>query len=200
MTRAGFVTFHTARTDDAEVVVAALRRHAHTTLRAAPGFVSARIHVSTDGGTVVQRTEWQDRESTVDAWPDVPGPTASVFEGTPAPGLEGPAAGREPGVVVVATRYLAGPESAAAVLELLAGSGRWKRDFPGFISATPYLSADGRTFVNYPTWVDESSFRAWTEDPNINGAREEVTRHELRPPDILVCHVVETIAREGVHA
>jgi quinol monooxygenase YgiN len=201
--RAGFAAFQTVHTEDPDDVITALRRHAHTSLATTPGLVSARVHVSVDGTTVVRRTEWRDeaayRQSTGSAdLAGLPGiRKVTEFEGTPAEGLTGPAAGQEPRIVVVATRRLAGPEAVDAVLATLARSGRWKRDFPGFISATPYVSADSRTFVNYPMWVDEGAFRAWTADPNINSAREEVTDHEVEPPDILVCRVVETITPEG---
>ncbi|MER6808878.1 antibiotic biosynthesis monooxygenase [Spirillospora sp. NPDC000708] len=154
--------------------------------------VTARVHTALDDMAVVIRTVRPDAASshTTGKLADHAGVlSTTTFQGTSVPGLTGPEAGREPGIVAVATRHFAGRDSAAAVLRLLAGSGEWKRDFPGFISATPYLSPDGRTFVNYPMWVDEAAYRAWMADPRIAEGQEEIARLEVAPPEYLVCRV-----------
>jgi hypothetical protein len=152
-----------------------------------------------DGGAVVIRAVWPD-EASHRATSGLAGRrgvlSTTTFGGTAAPGLHGPAAGRAPGIVAVATRHFAGRDSADAVLRLLGESGDWKRGFPGFISATPYLSHDGRTFVNYPMWVDEAAYRAWMADPRIAEGQQEIARLEVAPPEYLVCRVAADF-REG---
>jgi quinol monooxygenase YgiN len=194
---AGFATFETFELDGvdaADTVVGLLTDHLRTVLRGAPGFVSARLHISFDGAVVVRLVEWRSEA----AWRDVDagGPAAlpavrrtTYFAGRRTTGLVGPDEGKPATVAVVATRHLAGHDAAQAVLELLSDSGERKRTFPGFISATPYLSDDGTMLVNYPQWVDESAFQAWMADPQIAGARDKVTQYELAPPDIVICRV-----------
>ena len=191
---ATFETFELDSVDAADTVVGLLADHVRSALRGAPGFVSARLHASFDGASVVRLVEWRDEA----AWRNVDagGPAAlpavrrtTHFAGRPAPGLVGPDEGKPATVAVVATRHLAGHDAARAVLRLLSDSGERKRTFPGFISATPYLSDDGTMFVNYPQWVDEAAFQAWMADPQIAGARTKVTEYELAPPDIVICRV-----------
>ncbi|MEV6655081.1 antibiotic biosynthesis monooxygenase [Streptomyces sp. NPDC051219] len=201
----GFVTFGVLRVDGAETAAALVEtvtEEVKKWVRHAPGFISSRVHVSTDGTTVVNRGEWTNEEAYRTSFQESPSGgvlhalgtragvlAATVFSGTPATPLEGPEAKAQPGVVVVATRHLGGPSAADAVLELLAGSGEWKRRFPGFISATPYVSREGTTFVNYPMWVNEVAYQAWMADPRISEGQEELARLEVAPPEYLLCTV-----------
>jgi quinol monooxygenase YgiN len=172
------------------------------------GFLLSRVHVALDGRAVVHHTRWRDEAAYrtrylghpragalrgLDRRPGVV--SATVFAGAPAGGIAGPAAGRAPGVVAVATRRFAGPEQAREVVDLLHRTGAWKRDMPGFISATPYLAPDGRTFVNYPMWTDRSAYDAWMADARIAEGQREIARFETAPPEYLVCAVAfETAA------
>ncbi|MEV5432625.1 antibiotic biosynthesis monooxygenase [Streptomyces sp. NPDC052701] len=175
----------------------------------APGFLLSRVHIALDGRAVVHHTRWsgEARHSASRPGPAgagapraperMPGVlSATSFRGAPAGGITGPAAGRAPGIVAVATRHFAGPRQARAVLDLLHRTGEWKRDFDGFISATPYLDHDGRTFVNYPMWTDRSAYDAWMADPRIAEGQGEIARLETAPPEYLVC----TVASEAVAA
>ncbi|CAG7657833.1 putative quinol monooxygenase [Actinacidiphila bryophytorum] len=206
----GFVTFGVLHTDGARAsadAAAAITAEVREWVRHAPGFVSSRVHLGVADDVVVHRGEWTDPESYrtsfqdspaagrlhgAAGWPGVTG--ATVFRGAPAAGISGPAAGRRPGTVVVATRHLSGPAATAALLGLLHGSGEWKRDSPGFVSATPYVDADGRTFVNYPVWVDRAAYDAWMADPRIPAGQQEIARLEVAPPEYLLCTVVSDIA------
>lgn len=177
---------------------------------AAPGFLLSRVHVGLDGSTVVHHTRWTDEERYRTSFLDAQEAgvlcdvgrrsgvlASSVRTGVPAGGIEGPAAGRPPGVVAVATRHFTGPGPARAVVDLLHRTGEWKRDFPGFISATAYLSSDGTMFVNYPMWVDRSAYDAWMADPRIAEGQAEIARLESAPPEYLVCTVAaHTAARD----
>ncbi|MFE5563925.1 antibiotic biosynthesis monooxygenase [Amycolatopsis japonica] len=202
----GFATIETLRiADPGEVRTFAdlLAHEVHACAASARGFVSAQIYVSLDNMAVVRRSHWADQSAyrafhatgrSRGSLSDFPGVHSfTVFEGAPQVGLEGPAFGETPGIVVVATRHLSGHESARAVLGLLAKSGEWKRRFPGFISATPYVSDDGKTFVNCPMWVDERAFDTWMADPRIAEARHEVVEQEEAPPDVVVCVLDEHI-------
>jgi quinol monooxygenase YgiN len=94
---------------------------------------------------------------------------------------------------MVATRHLADQESADAALKLLNATADWKRRFPGFISAIPYVSTDGTIFVNYPTWVDEPAYRAWMADPKIAEGQAEVAQLDVSSPEFLTCRVTADI-------
>ncbi|MGY3339704.1 quinol monooxygenase YgiN [Streptomyces filamentosus] len=202
---AGFVSFGVLRTTGPEAaadLVAVLKAEVTAWVRHTPGFVSSRVHLSADGATVVNRGEWTDEAAYRTSFRDNPAGgvlhglgrrpgvvSATVFHGAPAPGVEGPETDARPGVVVVATRHLDGHGSARAVLDLLERSSEWKRGFPGFISATPYVDRDGTTFINYPMWVSEVAYRSWMADPRISEGQEELARLEVAPPEYVLCTV-----------
>jgi quinol monooxygenase YgiN len=205
---AGFVTFgilRTAHRETAAMLVNGMTSEAHENQRHVAGFVSSRVHVSLDGTTVVSRGRWAseaDYRSYARAgsggelcgFSNRPGVLAvTLFRGIPAPGIEGPAAAEKPGIVAVATRHIGGPESAHAVVDLLRRTGEWKRYFLGFISATPYISQDGRTYVNYPQWVSEAAYHAYMADPRIVDGQAEIARYEVAPPEFVLCRPVENI-------
>ncbi|MGW0565207.1 hypothetical protein ACWDZ4_32580 [Streptomyces sp. NPDC003016] len=206
---AGFVTFDVLtaeRPETADELVAALVAESTARTRHSPGFLSSRVHVSADRRTVIHRGRWRDA---ADHWTALAGNrTADVltalssrpgvravtaFRGTPAPGIDGPQLGGQPAYVAVATRHLRGRESFDALMDLLARSGAWKRHHRGFISATPHISPDGRTFVNYAMWADEDSYHAWMADPRIFEGQEEIARLEGAPPEYVLCTVAADI-------
>jgi quinol monooxygenase YgiN len=168
---------------------------------------SVRVHLDESSGIVVVRGVWALPTVGAISWDGYPGvqvlnavasdsrvKSSSRFVGAQAPGLTGPQWGRPPGIVAVATRHLAGPQAAATLLDLLARSGEWKRDFPGFIAATPYLSADRRTFINYAQWVDESAYQAWMADPRIGEGQREIAGLEVAAPEYLLCRLSAELA------
>jgi quinol monooxygenase YgiN len=200
-----FVTFGVLRTDGPETagaLVETLVRETREWVRHCAGFRSARVHVGTDGTTVVNRGEWSgasayrtsfeshERAAVLQGLAGHPGVrAASVFRGSPAPGIDGPETAARPGIAVVAVRHLRDAAATAAVLGLLAESGAWKRTFPGFVSATPYVSEDGTTYINYPMWVSEEAYRSWMADPRIAEGQEEIARLEAAPPEYILCTV-----------
>ncbi|WP_051858587.1 antibiotic biosynthesis monooxygenase family protein [Streptomyces cellulosae] len=205
----GFVTFDTLTAEQpetADALVDAIVAEAAGRLRHSPGFLSSRVHVSPDRRTVVHRALWRGAADHHAAFPDGgdagvstaltnrPGVrTATAFRGSPAPGINGPQFGRQPGWVAVATRHLRDRDSFDALTGLLASSGEWKRHHRGFISATPHISRDGLTFVNYAMWEDADSYRAWMADPRISEGQEEIARLESAPPEYVLCTVAADI-------
>lgn len=203
-----FSTFDTLRVDRPEMAVALtdiltseVREARHTA-----GFVSGRVHLSVDGTTVVSCGQWgsaADYHASATASPGggVPGSLASrpeviastTFRGTRAASVDGPSVAEPPGFVAIATRHVDGHESARVMVDLLIQSGEWKRDFPGFISATPYISLDGRTFVNYPQWVSEVAFDRYMADPRVAEGQAAIARLEVAPPEFVLCRVVANI-------
>jgi len=179
-------------------------------LRHAPGFRSATLHLADDGTTLVDQGEWASEEEYtrsfldnpdcerlrgIGDWPGVD--VGTVFAGHAEPGIEGPAAGADPEVVVVAIRHLA--EGAAdRVLGLLRESAGWKKSFPGFISATPFLSRDGTLFVNHPKWDSDTAYAAWMRDPRIAEGQGDIALLETAPPEYLRCTVIAGITASPI--
>ncbi|MFK0173383.1 antibiotic biosynthesis monooxygenase [Streptomyces sp. NPDC090306] len=186
----GFVAYEVVTVTSGTAVAAADR--VVEEMRAAAGrragFRTARVHVAPDGPVVIVRSVWDDEAAHLGHREAAPlaavadGREALVCGGSPAPGIVGPAAAAEPGIVAVAIRYLGGQRSAREVLRLLRLSGEWKRAFPGFVRADPCLSADGRLFVNYAQWVDAEAHRAWMADPRIGEGQHEIAAHETAAP------------------
>ncbi|WP_394833061.1 hypothetical protein LVJ94_41820 [Pendulispora rubella] len=154
--------------------------------RATEGFLGDQIHQSADHHTVIHRVEWASEAAAAASGIRA----VSAFLGWTAPALHGPNDTDVPGVASLATRHLRGRESYDALLALMAQSGAWKRNFPGFIFAIPHLGLDGRTFVMYTAWVDHSAYRAWISDPRLSVGQEEIARLEVAPPEYLLCEIV----------
>ncbi|MFD3976282.1 putative quinol monooxygenase [Streptomyces cyaneofuscatus] len=207
---AGYVTFHEigARTPaDAHRIAEASARLLRRYTRHSPGFRSARVHLSLDATAVVVRGEWDGAQR-----PDTAlgGPAGrvlryaerlgrvpvSAFRGVPAPGIEGPAKGRRPGLVVVATRQVGSADNARKLSGLLLRSSEWKSGFSGFVAADPCVSEDGGTYVNYPQWVDEDAFDAYMSDPRNAEGREAIAGLEVAPPRFVLCTMVAQIDAE----
>jgi heme-degrading monooxygenase HmoA len=185
------VTFRTGTAAAADRVAADLRAAAER----GDGFRTARVHVALDGRAVIVWSLWDDEAANLRHRKAAPleGTAENetvVFGGSPADGIIGPAAATEPGVVAVAVRHLGGQRDAAEVLRLLRLSGEWKRAFPGFVRADPYLSADGRLFVNYAQWVDAEAHRAWMADPRIDEGQKEIAAHETAAPSYFLGRTV----------
>ncbi|WP_306318218.1 MULTISPECIES: putative quinol monooxygenase [unclassified Streptomyces] len=206
----GYVTFSTLRADDRTAAAELARALAHETrrwLRHREGFVSARIHTGVDtAAAVVVREEWRSRASHRAAGEDAAGAAlralltgpgvreTSVFGGVPEEGIAGPYPSAPPGLVCVATRHLGSPTNARRLAGLLR-EGDWKRHFPGFISATPYIGDEG-TYVNYPQWTDAAAFDAYMRDPRNAAGQPGIAELEVAPPEIVMCTVLdEVIAR-----
>jgi hypothetical protein len=185
----GFVTLDTWPTEGpvaAKALVDRLTEQLRSSIRHAAGFSAARVLVSLDGTEVVVRSDWASEAAHREAGAEV---GTTHFGGTQIAHIEGPEKAAPPGLVIVATRYVSGHEAANALGELLVRSGRWKSDFPGFISATAYASTDGKTYVNYPQWVDETAERAYLADSRIQVGQDEIARFEVAPPEFVRCGV-----------
>lgn len=196
---AGFVTFDVLRLDGSETsgaVVDALASDVRARTARVAGFISSRIHVSLDGGTVAIRVEWVSEADCVPGSHSVAGvASATAFEGIPAALIEGPSAEEPAGVVSIATRHVGSQKSAHALARHLVETADWKRDFPGFVSATAYISMDGATYVNYPQWVSEDAQRAYMADPRNAAAQGGIARLEVAPPEFVMCTVAAHIER-----
>lgn len=202
-----FVTFDTVRVDSAETagtLLDLLGKEIRDRLANASGCLLARGHVSTAGTTVVLHERWATEADYRASFPGFPCDTAvpaditarpgvrsvAAFRGIELAGIDGPDAGRRPGVVSVATRHVDDRDAAHAVGRLLLRSGDWKRHFPGFVGAAAYLSEDGRTYVNYPQWMDEDAYLAYMADPRIAEGQAEIASFEIAEPEFVLCRVV----------
>ncbi|MBZ3906418.1 hypothetical protein [Streptomyces griseiscabiei] len=207
--REGFRTFLVLRTDGTGVAQEAVRALVEQTSDPSrpDGFLSSRIHLGLDGDVVVHSVAWRDETSARDGYParveeallDRLGRKAllrtDLVGGTPEPGVRGPSANSPPGLVCVAVRHVADRAAAEAMADLLRRSGDWKKDFPGFVSATPYIGTDGRTYVNYPQWTDRGAFDAYMSDRRNVDGQQGISALEVAPPDLFLCTLVaETVA------
>lgn len=208
-TAVGYAVFEELRTDvpeTAEELVVLLAAEVREWVSRREGFLSARLHLSLDRTTVVSRVEWAEEKhfiATAESCPadsplrslsERPGVLSHTsFGGIPESGLDGPAAGRQAGIMCFALRHVGGRDNARALAALLRDSGGWKHRHPGFVSATPYISNDGSTYVNYPQWEDEKSFRAYMDHPANSAGQESVAQLETAPPRLVLCTLAEQI-------
>lgn len=153
----------------------------------ADGLVSVRVHREIGGGAVVTRIEWADEAAANRAVLPEALAAGIRFRGHADVGITGPAVDTPPGLIAVAVRHVSSREGAMALAGLLRETGEWKGNSPGFISATPYIGADGRSYVNYPQWTDRAAFEAYMADGRIPAGQEAVARFEVAPPEFTLC-------------
>ncbi|MFI8102729.1 antibiotic biosynthesis monooxygenase family protein [Streptomyces sp. NPDC086023] len=203
-----FVTFDTWHTESraaASGLADALAAELRDRYAPAPGFAFARVHLGLDGRTVVTCTEWDAQAHWTAAAAALPAGAAlrtepgSAFRGTRAAHVAGPEAGTAPGIVSIATRHVGTAVAARSLLRHLLDTADWKRTFPGFVSATPFISLDGGTYLNYPQWTDEAAYRAYMTDPRNAAAQGGIAALEVAPPEFVmaVVHAQVTAADEA---
>lgn len=110
---------------------------------------------------------------------------ARTLGGTLAVSIDGPAVEAAPGVAVLAIRHVSGIDAAHELGKLLLRSGEWKREVPGFIGASAYISADGSEFINYVRWVDEAAFQRYMTDPRNAAGQPEIASTEAAEPEFI---------------
>jgi len=190
-------TFDTLRAGGPELVeelVDLLTKDAHERVRHANGFVRAHVLLSLDRATAVIHCQWAGKPAApLGEFASRPGVAVSSFVGTQTAGVAGPAASARPEIAAIATRHVDGHGGARELGELLVRSGTWKRHFPGFIGATAHISPDGRTYVNYPQWIDEATYRSYMADPRIALGQQEIARLEAAPPEFVLARVAADI-------
>lgn len=171
--------------------------------RSTPGLLKARVHVSVDGSAVVVHGQWataDGHERLLRALPpDSPlRQSAGIsFHGARLARIEGPAVTDPPGLASVAIRHVPAREAARSLADLLVETGTWKRHSVGFISATAYVSEDGRTYVNYPQWVGDAAYRAYMDDPRLAGYGSSIADLETGPPEFILCTLTAEIGKDG---
>ncbi|PRW64217.1 hypothetical protein CEP50_06155 [Actinopolyspora mortivallis] len=183
-----------------------MARELRTRIRGTPGFEGALVHLGVGEPAVVTRADWRDQRAHQRVLVD--GPEGEVlrslperdevldadsFGGAPVAGIEGPDSEREPGLAVVAKRRVGGRNNALAMADLLHRSGDWKRSFPGFVAATPFISPDWSVYVNYPRWVDENAYHAYMADERNSACQEDIARLETSEPEFVMCAPFEEI-------
>lgn len=205
----GFCTFGTLRTDSPErarSLVDSIGEEVRKSIGHTSGLIAARLHVSLDGTTVVNRVQWESELAWRRSLPEDPESehclrnapgvvSAEFFGGVRGTAIQGPAFGEAPEIAVIATRHLSGHEAAQKVADLLVQTGTWKQHSAGFISATPYVSLDGRTYVNYPQWTSREAYESYMADPRLALVQEEIARFEVAPPQFVLCRVFTHIGR-----
>jgi quinol monooxygenase YgiN len=192
-----YATFDTLRAERPGELAEPLIKEVRERIRHEPGFVRAHVLVSLDATAAVIHCQWAaETGSPVTEWPSA---TVTSFGGTETAGIVGPEPSASPGVAAVATRHIAGPDAARDLGALLVRSGGWKRSFPGFIGATAYLSADGRTYVNYPQWTDEAAYKSYMDDPRIPLGQQEIARLEVAAPEFVLGRIAADIGPRQAH-
>jgi len=159
--------------------------------------------VSGEQAALVHCAEWPARSPAPDL-PDLPelpelarrlaadagAQPARTLGGTLAVSIDGPAVAAAPGVAVLAIRHVSGFDAAHELGKLLLRSGEWKREVPGFIGASAYISADGSEFINYVRWVDEAAFQRYMTDPRNAAGQPEIASTEAAEPEFVKGHSV----------
>lgn len=194
----GLFSLYQYEPDHAVVVAAELASRLIEGEPSAPGLVRTRVHLSLDRATVVVHELWEGREQRQAAGLPAPveppsGPVpdrVTVLQGVAVPGIEGPAANRLPGLTCVVRRQVADSAGVRAAAGVLARTGGWKREHPGFVGAAPFLADDGRSLLNYVQWLDEAAYHSYMSDPRVRLGQEEVTRLEVAPASLTMCRML----------
>lgn len=155
------------------------------------------IHLSVDESVIVYCVRWAAAPGTGPSGPhedvlralsaDPSVGSVRTFAGTLAASVDGPAAAEPPGAAVLAIRHVRDHATARDLAGLLARSGDWKRDFPGFVGAAAYVSDDGTDYVNYPRWTDEERYHAYMADPRNARDQPSIASLETAKPEMIRC-------------
>lgn len=140
-----------------------------------PGFISASLHKSFDGTSVVNYAQWENRKSYEDAINfltpeeviigekifDLADPDWNVYELVFSSGSTPTTISKTNDLVTVINLFSTEPKNQLKLLEsLIELSNKFVEKQPGFISANVHRSFDGKRVISYAQWKTKEDYQS----------------------------------------
>jgi len=139
-----------------------------------PGFISASLHKSFDGTSVVNYAQWETRKSYEEAINflkpdevktgekifDIADPDWNIYDLVFSAGRTPTLISQDNKLVTVINKFSMEPENQKKLVKLLDDLRQVVEKLPGFISANVHRSLDGTKVVSYAQWNSKEDYQA----------------------------------------
>ncbi len=139
-----------------------------------PGFISASLHKSFDGTSVVNYAQWETRKSYEEAINflkpdevkvgekifDIADPDWNIYDLVFSAGKTPTIISQDSNLVTVINKFSVEPENQKKLVKLLDDLREVVEKLPGFISANVHRSLDGTRVVSYAQWNSTEDYQA----------------------------------------
>jgi len=139
-----------------------------------PGFISANLHKSFDGTSVVNYAQWETKKSYEDAINflkpdevkigekifDIADPDWNIYELVFSAGKTPTTISQDANLVTVINKFSVEPGNQKKLVKLLDDLREVVEKLPGFISANVHRSFEGTRVVSYAQWNSKEDYQA----------------------------------------
>ena len=155
-------------------LIEAAKENSQKVMEKKPGFISASLHKSFDGTSMVNYAQWDSRKSYEEAINflkpdevkigekifDIADPDWNIYDLVFSAGKNPTTISQEGNLVTVINKFSIEPENQKMLLNQLEGLKAVVEKLPGFISANVHRSLDGKRVVSYAQWDTKESYQA----------------------------------------
>ena len=155
-------------------LIEAAKENSQKVMEKKPGFISANLHKSFDGTSMVNYAQWENRKSYEDAInflnPDEVKIGEKIFEIADSDwniydlafsaGKTPTSISQNTNLVTVINKFSVEPENQKNLIKLLDDLREIVEKLPGFISANVHRSLDGTRVVSYAQWDSKEDYQA----------------------------------------
>jgi heme-degrading monooxygenase HmoA len=155
-------------------LIAAAKENSHKVMEKKVGFISASLHKSFDGTSVVNYTQWETRKSYEDAINflnsdevkigekifDIAVPDWNIYDLAFSAGSTPTTISVDSNLVTIINKFSVEAENQKRLLKPLDDLREVVEKLPGFISANVHRSLDGTRVVSYAQWNSKKEYQA----------------------------------------
>ena len=155
-----------------------------------PGFVSASLHKSFDGTSVVNYAQWENQKSYEEAINflnpeevkigekifDIADSDWNIYELVFSAGTKPAIISKNVNIVTVINKFSVEPENHKRLLELLDDLRKVVEKQPGFVSANVHKSFEGTRIVSYAQWKTKEDYQAVYTNSEANPILDEIKK------------------------
>jgi len=171
-------------------LIDAAKENSEKVMEKKPGFISANLHKSFDGTSVVNYAQWETRKSYEEAINflkpdevkigekifDIADPDWNIYDLVFSAGRIPTIISQDANLVTVINKFSVEPENQKNLLKLLDDLREVVEKLPGFISANVHRSLDGTRVVSYAQWNSKEDYQAVYTNSHTIPILEEIKK------------------------
>jgi heme-degrading monooxygenase HmoA len=155
-------------------LIDAVKENSQIVMEKKQGFISANLHKSFDGTSVVNYAQWDTRKSYDEAINfltqdevkmgekifDIADPDWNIYDLVFSAGKNPTIISKDTNIVTIINKFSVDPENQKKLVKMLDKLREVVEKIPGFISANVHRSLDGTRVVSYAQWNSKEDYQA----------------------------------------
>ena len=172
-------------------LIEAIKENSEKVMEKKPGFVSANLHKSYDGTSVVNYAQWETRKSYEEAINflkpdevkigekifDIAESDWNIYDLVFSAGKIPTILSQDANLVTVINKFSVEPENQKNLIKLLDDLREIVEKLPGFISANVHKSLDGTRVVSYAQWDSKEDYQAVYTNSNAIPILDDIRKN-----------------------